>query len=186
MTKGKILRRKGTQLGSGGALLVSATVGWLGCDTATGLSDDERFIQTESLVYELQPDWIGLRTEIPYTFTNRTGRTIYLVNCRGAFSIHLERQDEGAWKAAWSPVIPACLSPPIAIEKNTVFHDTLHVWGAPPDSSHYAPNFDLDDPSGVYRIVWGTGLTSFDANAYPFGPLITLDWRVSNRFTLQR
>ncbi len=186
MTNGKILRLTLAQLGSVGTLVVSITFGLLGCDAATGIRDDERLLQTESLVYELQPDWIGLRTEIPYTFTNRTGRTIYLVNCNGVFSAHLERENEGEWKIAWSPVIPLCLSSPIVIDQNTVFHDTLHIWGAPPDSIHHGPNFDLADPSGVYRIVWSTGLTSFDANAQPFGPMIKLDWRVSNRFTLQR
>lgn len=174
------------RLGSRKGLLLSGTIAWLACYATTGLSDDERLLQTESFVYDLQPDWIGLRTEIPYTFINRTGRTIYLVNCNGVFSRYLERENEGEWKIAWSPLIPSCLSSPIAIEENAVFHDTLHVWGAPPDSVNQGPNFDLADPTGVYRIVWGTGLTSFDAYAQPFGPLIKLDWRVSNRFTLRR
>jgi hypothetical protein len=186
MTNGNILRRTLAELGSMGALLVSGTFGWLGCDTATGLSDDERLIQTESLVYELHPDWIGLSAEIPYTFTNRTGRTVYLGNCNGAFSILLEREDEDGWKTAWAPWRQTCLSSPIVIEAHTVFHDTLHVWGAPADGTNVSPHFDQDDPSSVYRIVWGTGLWSYDESGPPFGTLIRLDWRVSNRFTLQR
>ena len=186
MTDGRTLGFRWPQLRSRGVLFVSVTLGYLGCYTITGLSDEERLIQTESLVYELQPDWIGLRTEIPYAFTNRTGRTIYLVNCNGAFSIHLEREDGEGWRTAWSPIRAACLSAPIVIEENAVFHDTLHVWGAPPDSTNWSPNFDIDDPSGVYRIVWGTGVGSYDEDASPHGPLIMLEWRVSNRFTLQR
>jgi len=186
MTNGKVPKPTLAELVSGTALLVSGTLGWLGCDTATGLSDDERLIQTESLVYELRAGGIGLSVAIPYTFTNRTGRTIYLGNCNGGFSRYLEREDQGGWTIAWSPFIQDCISPPIVIEANTVFHDTLHVWGAPADSNNVSPHFDQDDPSSVYRIVWGTGFASFDSNARPFGQLMKFDWRVSNRFTLQR
>jgi hypothetical protein len=125
MTNGKILRLTLARLRSTGALLVSATFAWLGCDSATGPSDDQRLIQTESSAYQLQRKGIALTTEIPHTFTNRTGRTVYLSNCNGAFSILLEREDEDRWKTAWAPWRQTCLSPPIVIEANTVFHDTL-------------------------------------------------------------
>jgi hypothetical protein len=167
------------RLASGGALLVPATFAWLGCDSATGPSDDQRLIQTESPAYQLQRKGIALTAEIPYTFTNRTGRTVYLGNCNGAFSILLEREDEDGWKTAWAPWRQTCLSPPIVIEANTVFHDTLYVWGAPADSTNISPHFDQDEPSRVYRIVWGTGLW-FNA------VLINRNWRISNRFTLRK
>jgi hypothetical protein len=167
-------------------LVVAAALGGLGCETSTGLdSDREHLIQTESLEYEFQPDWIGLRVEIPYVFTNRTGRQVYLVNCNGAFALHLEREDNGSWRAAWAPVIEDCLSPPIVIPRNTTFVDTLRVWGAPP-GSNAGPQFDVEDPSGLYRIVWDDALSSFQDDSYPFGPQIPLDARISNRFTIRR
>ena len=122
--------------------------------------------------------------EIPYVFTNRTGGPVYLVNCRGAFALHLEREDDGAWRTAWVPVLQLCLSLPIVIETNTTFVDTLEVWGAPAGSNTY-PQFDADDPSGTYRIVWDNALSSFQ-DSYPFGPQIPLDARISNPFTLRR
>ena len=159
----------------------------LACDTFYGPSDNgDPLIQTDALEYQLTPDWVGLRVEIPYTFTNRTGDRVYLVNCNGSFSIHLEREQDGEWKHAWSPVHNLCLSPPIVVEPNGTFSDTLNVWGAPPDSLHIGPSFDVADPSGVYRIVWGTGLWSFQSDTLPFGPLIPLEWRISNHFTLRR
>jgi hypothetical protein len=152
----------------------------------TGLeSDSDRLIQTESLEYQFQPDWIGLRVEIPYVFTNRTGRRVYLVNCNGAFALHLERENEGAWRSAWGPALEDCLSPPIVIRRNATFADTLRVWGAPP-GSNTRPQFDVNDPSGTYRIVWDHALSSFQADRYPFGPQIPLDARISNRFTIRR
>lgn len=157
------------------------------CDTFTEPGDEfGPVIQTDSLEYHLIPDWVGLRVDIPYTFENRTGRQISLVNCNGSFSIHLQREQDGEWKFAWSPVRNMCLSAPIVIEPNGTFAETLNVWGAPPDSLHIGPNFDVADPSGIYRIVWGTGLWSFQSDSLPFGPQIPLKWRVSNRFTLRR
>lgn len=157
------------------------------CDTFTEPGDEfGPVIQTDSLEYHLIPRWGGLRVDIPYTFENRTGRRVFLVNCNSTFNILLQREQDGEWKNAWSPLLPSCLSPPIVIEANATFADILRVWGAPPDSTNWGPNFDVADPSGVYRIVWGTGLWSFQSDTLPFGPQIPLKWRVSNRFTLRR
>lgn len=164
-------------------VLAAALAGW-GCEASTGLArDNERLIQTESLAYDLRSDGLGLRVEIGYVFTNRTGATVYLVNCRGAFALRLEREVEAVWRTAWGPVLNQCLSPPIVIESGATFVDTLHVWGGPPGSNSY-PQFDTDDPSGTYRIVWEAALSSYQ-DRLPFGPQIPLEARISNRFTLR-
>ena len=160
--------------------------GALGCDTYTGLERDaEHPIQTDALEYELDSDGFGLYVEIPYVFTNRSGGTVYLVNCNGGFGLHLEREENGAWQYAWGPVLTMCLSPPILIASNATFADTLHVRAGSFGSNSF-PQFDVDDPSGTYRIVWTAALSSFDANSYPFGEQIPLEYRVSNRFTLRK
>lgn len=157
------------------------------CDTLDWLGpEDEMPIQTNDLEYELTPDWIGLSVDIPYTYTNRTGRRVYVVNCNGSFGIRLIREQDGAWITAWAPVLNLCLSPPIVIEPNATFTDTLFAWGAPPDSTHYGPNFDLADPSGTYRIEWSRALSSFATNVRGFGELIPIKARISNSFTLRK
>ena len=177
------------------ALTVAISVAWLGCDTATGITyDGTPLLQTESLEYELRSDGIGLSAEIPYVFTNRTGRPVYIVNCRGYFLLHLEKEVDGEWTFAWGPGVNACLSDPIVVEANETFIDTISVWGTPPDRINTGPNFHVDDPDGVYRIVWDDALSSFTEDAppvqddvfSPFGPQIPLEWRISNRFTLRR
>ena len=41
-------------------------------------------LRTTSAVYELQTDVSGdLTARVDYTFTNRTGATVYIVNCNG-------------------------------------------------------------------------------------------------------
>jgi hypothetical protein len=158
----------------------------VGCNDSTGLErDSEPLIQTHATEYKLKGDGPGLGVDIAYVFTNRTGGAVYLVNCGGSFGLHLERKAELGWHFAWGPVLNQCLSPPIVIEPNATFAGTLRVWGAPPGSNTY-PQFDVDDPSGTYRIVWDDALSSFDADSYPFGAQIPLEARISNRFTLRK
>ena len=165
-------------------LVLAASLAGFGCESSTGLArDSERLIQTESLAYDLRSDGPGLGVEIGYVFTNRTGAPVYLVNCGGGFGLHLEREVEGVWRFAWGPILPLCLSPPIVIESNATFADTLRVWGAPPGSNTY-PQFDVEDPSGIYRIVWDAALSSFQ-DSVPLGPQIPFEARISNRFTLR-
>ena len=175
-------RRKGSITSSGRArfLLIVPTL-LNGCLSATGPSDP-LLLQTDALSYELVRDDPGLRVSIPYTFTNRTGGPVYLVNCRGGFGLHLERDDGGEWHVAWSPVLLACLSPPIVIEEDEVWADTLEVWGAPP-GSNWRPRFDVADPAGTYRIVWDAALSSYQDHL-PFGAPLPLAERVSNAFQL--
>ena len=165
---------------------LAAALGGLGCDTATGLvRDTEPPIQTDVLEYELDFDGLRFRVDISYVYTNRSGNPVYLVNCNGGFGLHLERDENGAWQYAWGPVLNRCLSPPIVIASNATFADTLHVRAGSFGSNSF-PQFDVDDPSGTYRIVWTAALSSLDANQLPFGPQIPFEYRVSNRFTLRK
>jgi len=123
--------------------------------------------------------------QIPYSFTNRTGSKVYLENCRGSFSIFLQTKEDGEWSYTWSPVLPACLSPPIVIEPGEVYATILDLGGCTSGGS-CGPTLDLARvTSAPARIVWGTGLSSYDADRHPFGELIPLEERVSNSFRLE-
>lgn len=168
---------------SGCAVAVASTV--LGCTASLLGPDDEGApIRTDATEYALEPESGGLGTEIAYTFTNVTGADVYVVNCNGAFALHLERQVGDEWEVAWVPAIPQCLSQPIVIEPGERSEHTLHVWAALPGEEIY-PQWDTPDLDGVYRIVWTDALTSFDGSDYPFGEDIPLEARVSNGFRLE-
>lgn len=152
-----------------------------GCDPSTGVSrEGEHLLQTDRPTYDLLSDGRWLRAEIPYTFTNRTGAPVYLANCRGGFALRLEREEGDGWVTAWSPILLMCLSPPIVIDDGVEFVDTLVVSGALP-GENAAPAFDVEDPSGTYRIVWEAALSSYDKDDYPFGSQLPLEDRTSNR-----
>ena len=168
--------------------LVAASAAAFGCSD-TGpieLARSDEPIQTDSLHYQLAFDGIGYHVKIPYIFTNRTGGTVYIVNCDGFFDLHLEHDDDTRSPAhsAWAPVLDECLSAPIVIENDATFTDTLDLWGAAP-GQNVDPEFDRADPSGIYRIVWDDALSSYQ-DQLPFGSPIARDARISNRFTLTR
>ena len=123
--------------------------------------------------------------QIPYSFTNRTGSKVYLENCRGLFDIRLQTKVNGEWAGTWGPALPDCLSAPIVIEPDEVYETILDLVGCTSGGS-CAPVLDLTRvTSAPARIMWGTGLSSYDADRPPFGKLIPLEERVSNSFTLQ-
>lgn len=158
-------------------------LGIYACGSGTDLPRDvEPLLQTESLEYELSAGSIALSTEIPYSFENRTGGVVYLVNCNGHFALVLQRLEGEQWVTAWGPVLNDCLSPPIVIAQGEVFADTVHVWGALPGTNAY-PRFDVAQPAGVYRILWVDALASFQDHL-PFGPQVPEEYRISNRFFL--
>jgi hypothetical protein len=135
-------------------------------------------LETDASTYELVRHEYGFTVSIPYTFTNRTGGAVYLTNCGGQLRLHLEREDGGDWHSAWAPILAACQSSPIVIEEDELWVDTLEVWGGLP-GCNCLPQFDVADPAGRYRIVWGDAFSSLR----PDRPLPWAE-RVSNSFEL--
>jgi hypothetical protein len=166
-------------------VLAAVSAALLGCDSPTAVQrDSEAPIQTELRQYELSFDSLGFfHLAIPYAFTNQTGGPVYIPNCLGSFLLHLEREVDGEWRTALSPLIPMCLSAPIVIADGARFVDTLEVVGGLP-GSRYGDQFDVADPTGTYRLVWDDALSSYQESQRPHGPELPIDARVSNRFTL--
>ena len=140
-------------------------------------------IQTDATLYELRLDWVGLATDIPLRWENRAADTLYIVNCRGALAPVLEKEVADGWEAFWSPVLLACLSPPIVMEPGDVLVDTLHVWGALP-GHNAGPEFKSDDLEGIYRIVMDNVVFHYDEDRQGFGDDVPLEYRVSSSFAL--
>ena len=175
-------RRLSKRVPTGSALAASLLCGALGLGCDDGVGVGVPLIQTEELVYALTPRGNALEAEIRYTFENRTGGPVYLVNCGGSFDIALDRLDGGQWIPAWGSIIPSCLSPEIRIGRGEVFADTLSVRGAPPGSNAY-PQFASPDPSGTYRIRWVVAYATVQ-DGLGVGPPVPEEYRVSNSFEL--
>lgn len=158
----------------------------IGCGAITAPRDQGKApLQTDRLAYQLQRDSRdNLRVEIPFTYHNRTGKTVYLVNCHGDVPPSLQKWQEGEWVTAWSPVVLLCLSPPIQVAPDAVYEDTLRVFSAR-QGSNAAPQFQVPATDGTYRLLWHVPVHDYGFDDSPYGTPLTLENRVSNNFELR-
>lgn len=142
-------------------------------------------IQTDRLEYRVRRTGQGQEVNIPFTYTNETGRTVYVVNCNGQAPPYLEKQVDGQWVLAWAPVVPSCLSHPIEIRPGATYTDTLRVFAGRPKSNTY-PQFVVERVTGTYRLVWSGLVHDYDANrSQGFGEPVPEAGRISNSFLLK-
>lgn len=141
-------------------------------------------VATSASSYTLQGTQGGWAGEIDFAFTNVTGQTISLLNCRGGFGVRLEKREGGEWVPAWHPVLLQCLSPPIELRPGETHHHTLHVFAGRPGSNRY-PQFEVDRIDGTYRLVVGSAYWDYDHDGPPWGEPVPLEHRVSNTFEIR-
>jgi hypothetical protein len=154
-----------------------------GAARPVGDSSDAAPLSTVTLV-TLERSGEGYMARFPYTFTNRFGAPIYLVNCNGDISPSLQRRVGEAWEDWWIPMMNGCLSPPVVVKAGGTLSDSAWV-GIRPDDGRYYSELIAGGDSTLYRLVWHQALASFDAAARPFGPTVPLEHRVSNAFRLE-
>ncbi len=148
-----------------------------------GLGGDRNSdFRTDRVRYTLQPAPGGMEVAIPFTYTNRGGRTIYVANCNRIAPPHLEKKVGDRWVFAWAAAVPECLSEPILIADGETHTDTLLVFHGDPD---VYPGFTALPVDGTYRLVWEAAYWSYDPNRYPFGERLPLRLRVSNSFLIE-
>ncbi len=141
-------------------------------------------IVTDRASYTLQRGSHGWEGEISFEYTNRTDRTISMVNCNGSFALRLEKWEEGDWVSAWSPPIPMCLSPPIEIEPGATYSRTVPVFGGFPDSNTH-PQFNVDEIDGTYRLVIESAYWNYDHDGPPWGVQLPLEERASHTIEIR-
>jgi hypothetical protein len=136
-------------------------------------------IQTDSQLVHMRYRAPIYETIAPMHITmfNPRPDTSYIENCGGATGVGLEKQVGGAWVYAWSPAVPACLSPRILIPPNGHYEMPFAIYGAT-RSSNFSPKFGVDDVPGVYRLVWSQ---IYDART---GALVPVEQRRSNAFAI--
>jgi len=144
--------------------------------------DVAALFQTDSLSYTLRDIGYGYEVTIGIRFTNSTGDIAYILHCKGATMLNLQKFDGIEWRAAWSPIVPSCFSPPITVATGATYDSQLWVFGANPNTN-IAPKFFLPDIPGIYRIVWRDALSSYK-NDVEFGTPLPFEQRISNRFAL--
>ena len=160
-----------------------------GCESTTPPEVEDTALVTDGTSFRLDTATVRgnlwYRGEIPYSFTNRTGSSVYVrTDCLGSIDRGLDMHEDGEWKPIMGQVLVLCEGAPIVIEPDEVYRTTLKVAACKVGSC--APKIRLSpNASTPYRIVWYQALFSYDYDANPRGELIPLEERISNRFTLQ-
>jgi len=163
----------------------------LGCSDATASPDEPTLIardttalfQTDSLVYALVHRDGGYSTVVNATLTNRTSEPIYISNCHGATGIYLERRTPAGWQIVRSPILPACLGPPIVVAVGAAYEFNVDLAGGDP-RSNLAPQYRTTDLNGEYRLLWDGAFSTYDGNSGTGAPLPEAS-RVSNDFLIR-
>lgn len=170
--------------------LAMAIAGCAGMDPAgpdgqyTGLSAGSG-LTLDASSYLLEADWVGLKTVIGISFTNRSPRTMYIVNCQGGLSTTLEKRIDDRWVPYWSPTMLMCLTPPITIKPGATLTRSVTVWGALP-GHNAGPEWASDDVAGTYRMVLGSVVWNYTTKGQRFGDPVPLELRTSGEFELRR
>ena len=151
--------------------------------TESATSDRTPDSQTDSASYTLRSTSPWYQTTIGVTFTNRTNTAANFVNCNGGTGVQLEKLINGTWTTVWSPILLACLSPPIVVASGAKFQTAIHVFAGDVGSNFY-PQFTVADIPGTYRAVWTEVVANYTTAGQSFGELLPLEHRTSNTFTL--
>jgi hypothetical protein len=167
-------------------LIVSFSLVALGCASATGPfdpPDGSADFQTDSSSYTLAVNSVGYVTTIGYTYTNTTSQTANFVNCLGGTDTELQKLTNDQWTTVWSPVMLACLSPPIIVAPGQQYRGRINVFSGFPGANFF-PVFSTPDISGTYRVLWTQLVSDYQSNGQSFGAPLSIDHRVSNQFTI--
>lgn len=140
-------------------------------------------LETDRGSYTVEVSDGQLAVDIPWQFTNPTDGTVYIVNCNRIAPPLVERNVDGIWEAAYTPIVPQCLSDPITIEPGETYRDTLVVRAGLPEGNL---NPVWQGPiEGTFRLQWGPR-SSYAEGTAGFGELLPLEQRVSNEFMLEQ
>jgi hypothetical protein len=160
---------------------LTLTIGAASCGTGGGAIE----FRTDQARYTLSQDSAGLAVNIPFTYVNQIGRTIYVANCNQIEQITLEKRAASEqWIPAWSGIYPLCLSPPLVIPHGSTRSGVMDVSAGAPGSNLH-PQFQVSEFEGTYRLVWHDLYWSYDPNRRPFGEELPMELRVSADFTLE-
>ena len=147
----------------------------------TVVRDRTASFQTDELNYQLRAGPIGYEVEIGVVFTNLSPATGYFANCSGATALTLEKFEGGNWVTVWSPILPACLSPPVIVQPLTSARMNVAVFAGYPGCS-CSPKFTTSDPTGLYHIVWSQLYGSYNSGTLVYSSTFPVQMRVSNDF----
>lgn len=177
--------RREYDVSANGSLIVGLGIGLgvAGCQGGfLGLGNDrESNFRPDRAVYTMQPTALGLEVSIGYTYQNRTGRHVHILNCNGFAPPHLEKRVGDEWVFAWAAATPDCISLPIPIPYLGTYASDIPVFHG---AGEIHPKFEVTPLDGTYRLVWDAIRWNNDGTLYSIGDTLPLQLRVSSSFQI--
>jgi hypothetical protein len=112
-----------------------------GRSSTRAAQDSAALSQTDSATYTFTSTDVTIHGRIQATPANRSGRTMYFVNCHGGTGLSIQRLDGEKWTPFWSPVLAMCLSAPITVAGGGTHTFDIEVF-AGKEGSNYRPQFE--------------------------------------------
>lgn len=147
------------------------------------LTAGETFLVTDAAVYEFRLEGSFHAVDFDLTYRNPLRAAVAVPACHTPVRPMLEKQVEGEWVHAFSPVELMCITRPLVIPARAThtFHYQLRADAYDFDRWPRAADGSL---SGIYRLRWWVGLHDRRADAGVGQPL-PLAYVVSNTFELR-
>lgn len=82
-----------------------------------------------------------------------------------------------------SPVLPACLGPPLVVAVGATYDFNVDLVGGDP-TSNLAPRYTTTDLNGEYRLLWDGAFSTYDGNTGTGAPVPEAS-RLSNDFLIR-
>jgi hypothetical protein len=154
-------------------------------DRSPLVASDSAALQTSEGRYELQDAGAAWRVRILATFTNRTGRTVFVHTAGGNQpTYHLDRLENGTWTLGFAPVELLIATPPRLIPPGSSQTDTITVLAAKPGRGE--PRFTSATIAGTYRLVYDLyGTETADGVVSNLSDPLPLELRASNPFEIR-
>ncbi len=141
-------------------------------------------ITTDADSYTLAPPSGPATLSIVATYTNDTDQVVFIEPCGGGAPFSLQKQVDGQWQLAYSPICPMILVPPLEIAAGESYTDTLEI--REPREANVAPSFSVAPIAGTYRLVYSIyGTWTGDTPGAGLGEQLSEERRVSNEFEVR-
>jgi hypothetical protein len=112
----------------------------------------EPAVRTDSTSYHLLTTDAWHEVTIGVSYTNRTSVEVRIPTCVVPHPPLLEKLGPNGWFVAYSPVVLACLGPPVVIAPGEEYRLTYRVMAG--RFPNQAPRFQVDEIPGTYRLDW--------------------------------
>lgn len=167
------------------ALLTVALTSACGTPDILQSADVGTPIRTDSAVYHVRTTEYFHDLTIEATYTNLTGKTVYIPGCHSPDPPVLEKWQEDKWVTAYAPVVLLCLGSPVIIGAGDVYAYTYRISAA--RTPNTSPRFEVAELPGTYRLVWRILSTWTPHGPEPgLGKELPLEQRISNTFEIVR